>query len=330
MSQDADPSIEESSLPVRRDGPGSILRAAREAAGLDCAHVARSLNLEKNVVEALESDDVEHLPEPAYVKGYLRAYARLLDLDVGTLLQAYAGMEVPQPEVLPRESASSGADQRVRVQVVGGLVVLILIVLSAWWLTRPKPSSAPAPQAQVTRQQTQQMNPANAVAAPSTAQQSGQAVEPVISGGAAVQQAPAATSPTATSASTTAPAASVTPKTTVADSATPAAAAAAPAVSSAASTAAAPANGSEAQLVLQLTAKSWVQIDDGAGKQLFRGLLDAGTRRTFSGTPPFAVFLGYAPGVMLQVDGKQVSAAQYTLNNNTARFTLLADGRTRR
>ena len=86
MSQDADPSIEESVPPVRRDGPGSILRAAREAAGLERAQVARSLNLEKNIVEALESDDVERLPEPAYVKGYLRAYARLLDLDPHALL----------------------------------------------------------------------------------------------------------------------------------------------------------------------------------------------------------------------------------------------------
>ena len=326
MSQDADPSIEESAPPVRRDGPGAILRAAREAAGLDRAQVARSLNLEKNVVAALESDDVEHLPEPAYVKGYLRAYARLLDLDAHTLLEAYAGMAVPPPEVLPRESASSGADPRVRVQVVGGLVVLILIVLSAWWLTRPKPSGAPPPQAQVTSQQTQQTQPTNAVAAPTTAAQSAPAVEPMISGGAA-PQVPTATSTTSTSA--TAPAATAKPQPATPASAPPTSTAA-PTVSAATSPAPPPASASGTQLVLQLTAKSWVQIDDSAGKQLFRGLLDAGTRRTFAGTPPFAVFLGYAPGVILHVDGKPVSAAQYTLNNNTARFTLLADGRTRR
>lgn len=325
MSQDADPSIEESAPPVRREGPGSILRVAREAAGLERAQVARSLNLEKNIVEALESDDVERLPEPAYVKGYLRAYARLLDLDPHALLEAYAGMEVPQPEVLPRESASSNADQRVRVQVVGGLVVLILVVFSAWWLTRPKPSSAPAPQAQVSAQQTQQANPANAVAAPSTAQQSAPAVEPAISGGVATPQAPADTS---TSVATPTPAATQTSQSVAA--APVAAAPSKPMVSPNSSQSPSPATGSATQFMLQLTAKSWVQIDDSAGKLLFRGLLDAGTRRMFSGTPPFVVFLGYAPGVMLQIDGKQVSAAQYTLSNNTARFTLLADGQTRR
>ena len=328
MSQDADPSIEESAPPVRREGPGAILRAARETAGLDRAQVARSLNLEKNVVAALESDDIEHLPEPAYVKGYLRAYARLLDLDAHTLLEAYAGMAVPAPEVLPRESASSGADPRVRVQVVGGLVVLVLIVLSAWWLTRPKPSSAPPPQAQVTSQQTQQAQPTNAVAPPTTAAQSAPAVEPMISG-AAAPQVPAATSTTSTPA--TAPTATATAKPQpVTPASAPPPSTATPTVSADTSQAPSPVSASGTQLVLQLTAKSWVQINDSTGKQLFRGLLDAGTRRTFAGTPPFAVFLGYAPGVILHVDGKPVSAAQYTLNNNTARFTLLADGRTRR
>ncbi|WP_455384295.1 helix-turn-helix domain-containing protein [Acidihalobacter prosperus] len=340
MSQEADPSIEESQPSMRREGPGAKLRSAREAAGLSRQEVARSLNLEKGVVEALESDDVERLPEPAYVKGYLRAYARLLDLDAHELLEAYAGLAVPQPEVLPRESASSGGEQRVRLQVVGGLVILILIVVSAWWLTRPRPSNVP-PQSQVTAQQAQQTQPTNAVAAPAT-QTASQAVEPTISGGTAPAQAPAATtantpSETAAPAADAAKAPSQAATAAASEASTPPAASQASSTPSASSTpaatttqGAASGSGSGTQLVLQLTAKSWVQIDDSTGTQLFRGLLDAGNRRTFSGTPPFAVFLGYAPGVTLRIDGKQVSAAQYTLSNNTARFTLLADGRTRR
>lgn len=341
MSQDADPSIDESQPRMRREGPGAVLRGAREAAGLSREEVARSLNLEKRIVEALESDDVERLPEPAYVKGYLRAYARLLDLDTHELLEAYAGLAVPQPEVLPRESASSGGEQRVRLQVVGGLVILILIVVSAWWLTRPRPSNVP-PQSQVTAQQAQQTQPTNAVASPTT-QAASQAVEPTISGATAPAQAPAKTTPN-TPSETAAPAAADTAKApsqvataAASEASTPPAASQTSSTPSASPTPAgttpqgtASGSGSGTQLVLQLTAKSWVQIDDSTGTQLFRGLLDAGTRRTFSGTPPFAVFLGYAPGVTLHIGGKQVSAAQYTLSNNTARFTLLADGRTRR
>lgn len=337
MSQDAAPSIEESQPPVRREGPGATLRSAREAAGLSREEVARSLNLDKWVVEALESDSAERLPEPAYVKGYLRAYARLLELNADQLLEAYAGLAVPQPEVLPRESASAGVEQRVRTQVAGGVIILILIAVSAWWLTRPKPSSAPPPQSQATATQTQQSQPTNAVGASSSSQSSPQVIEPSVSGAAATVQKSA---PETTAASVGAPTASpATPGASAASTPTPKPkpAAQAPAASNpssststATSTAQVPASTPGTRIVLQLSAKSWVQINDSAGRQLFRGLLDAGAQRTFSGTPPFAVFLGYAPGVVLRIDGKQVSAAQYTQSNNTARFTLLADGQTHR
>ncbi|MEJ2479571.1 MAG: DUF4115 domain-containing protein [Acidihalobacter sp.] len=246
------------------------------------------------------------------------------------------------PEVLPRDSVSSGGEQRVRLQVVGGVLVLVLIVVSAWWLTRPRPSNAP-PQSQVTAQQAQQTQPTNAVATPAT-QAAPQPVEPAISGAAAPAQTPAATT-TNTPSKTAAPAADTvkTPSQAATAAASEATTSASASASQTASTPAASstsgattaqgtvsASGSGTQFVLQLTAKSWVQIDDSTGTQLFRGLLDAGTQRTFSGTPPFAVFLGYAPGVTLRIDGKQVSPAQYTQSNNTARFTLLADGRTRR
>jgi cytoskeleton protein RodZ len=337
MSQDADPSIEEPRQQARREGPGARLRGAREAAGLSREEVARSLNLEKGVVEALESDDVERLPEPAYVKGYLRAYARLLDLDANGLLQAYSGLAVPQPEVLPRESASADAEQRVRVQVVGGLIILILIVVSAWWLTRPKHSGVP-PQAQTTTQQAQQTPAANAVGTSATSQTAPQVVEPTVSGVAAPAKsttdssAPNAAAPAATASKAESPKPTTPVVVETSKPEPPAQTSSMPsASSSASSTTASPSAGaSGTRLVLQLTAKSWVQIDDGGGTQLFRGLLDAGTKRTFSGTPPFSVFLGYAPGVTLHIDGKQVSAAQYTQSNNTARFKLLADGRTRR
>jgi cytoskeleton protein RodZ len=337
MSQDADPSIEEVRQQARREGPGAHLRDAREAAGLSREDVARSLNLEKAVVEALECDDVERLPEPAYVKGYLRAYARLLDLDANELLQAYSGLAVQQPEVLPRESASTDAERRVRVQVVGGLIILILIVVSAWWLTRPKHSSVP-PQVQTATQQTQQTPTANAVGTSAISQTASQVVEPRVSGvadpanGKTDGSAPsaAASAGNASKAELPKPTTPVVVATSKPGSSTQTPST--PSVSSSApSTTASPSAGvSGTQLVLQLIAKSWVQIDDGRGTQLFRGLLDAGTKRTFSGTPPFSVFLGYAPGVTLHVDGKQVSAVQYTQSNSTARFKLLADGRTRR
>src|SRR3954468_11950104 len=67
--------------------PGHALRAARNRSGLSIADVARHLKLAPAQVEALESDDHAHLPGPVFVRGFIRNYARLVNLDPRDLLQ---------------------------------------------------------------------------------------------------------------------------------------------------------------------------------------------------------------------------------------------------
>lgn len=57
--------------------PGEQLRKARTGYGWSLEDVAANLNLDVDVVRALESGDYVGLPEPAFIRGYLRAYARL-------------------------------------------------------------------------------------------------------------------------------------------------------------------------------------------------------------------------------------------------------------
>lgn len=65
-----------------RSGVGAKLRAARTARGLEVGDIARQLNLPAAVVEAIESEDFSApgLPEQVYVRGYVLAYVRLLEL----------------------------------------------------------------------------------------------------------------------------------------------------------------------------------------------------------------------------------------------------------
>ncbi len=62
-------------------GPGELLSETRIAQGLSLDVVAESLKMSVAYVEALESGDYSLLPGPAFVRGYLRSYARLLALD---------------------------------------------------------------------------------------------------------------------------------------------------------------------------------------------------------------------------------------------------------
>jgi cytoskeleton protein RodZ len=80
----------------------------------------------------------------------------------------------------------------------------------------------------------------------------------------------------------------------------------------------------QAQLELRFSAVSWVDVSDADGRQLLQGLIEAGSTRTLSGTPPLRVVLGNAPAVALQLNGQSVSVTGLVHRDGSAR--LLIDG----
>ncbi len=67
----------------RQSRPGQRLKLLREAAGLSLADVAEQTRIARSRLEALERDDYLAAGQaPAYVVGYLRTYARLLQCPV--------------------------------------------------------------------------------------------------------------------------------------------------------------------------------------------------------------------------------------------------------
>jgi cytoskeleton protein RodZ len=118
-------------------GPGQRLRLAREAAGLSREEVSTRLRLRLELIRALEDDDYAHLPPLAFVSGYLRSYARLLDLPAEELVAMLERRdEAPvlvSPVLQPHQRRSSDLP----VKLVTWLIVLLLLgLLVAWWLAR--------------------------------------------------------------------------------------------------------------------------------------------------------------------------------------------------
>ncbi|MFS2047294.1 helix-turn-helix domain-containing protein, partial [Stenotrophomonas geniculata] len=71
-------------------------RPPRAAAGLTLEDVGSRLRMPVQVVRSLEEEQWQKLGAPVFVRGQLRSYARLLDVDVGELLeQAQVGPVVP-------------------------------------------------------------------------------------------------------------------------------------------------------------------------------------------------------------------------------------------
>ncbi|MCL2645277.1 MAG: DUF4115 domain-containing protein [Betaproteobacteria bacterium] len=67
--------------------PGEVLRKVREARGESVVDVAHTLKLSAHQLEALENGRFDILPGPTFVRGFLRNYARYLDIDPEPLLE---------------------------------------------------------------------------------------------------------------------------------------------------------------------------------------------------------------------------------------------------
>lgn len=64
---------------------GRELRTLREKKGLSINDVADRLKLPVRQIEALENGWYENLPEPVFIRGFLRSYGRFLDMDEAEL-----------------------------------------------------------------------------------------------------------------------------------------------------------------------------------------------------------------------------------------------------
>ena len=67
---------------------GLTLRAAREHLGMSVHDVAERIKFAPKQVEALEANDFLHLPQATFLRGFVRSYARALQLDEAALIAA--------------------------------------------------------------------------------------------------------------------------------------------------------------------------------------------------------------------------------------------------
>lgn len=125
----------ESDLGISARQPGHELAEARARRGTDRAEMAARLHLPERQLHALECDDYQQLPPPAFVRGYLRAYAREVDLDGDDIVGAFDALSgaVADPEIRPLEKSSRASSSRASLV---SLVVLIGVVAAGFgvWL----------------------------------------------------------------------------------------------------------------------------------------------------------------------------------------------------
>lgn len=111
---------------------GEVLRAAREAKGVDLQRVERETKIRERYLSALERGEYRELPGSVYTKGFLRNYGAYLGLDPEYLIDLYrlettATADRPSAPTPPRPLA--GRRSRAFVVTPGAVVAGILTIL---------------------------------------------------------------------------------------------------------------------------------------------------------------------------------------------------------
>ena len=86
---------------------GELLRQARVAQGLSCDQLAQSLKMGSEQLQALETGDLERLPEPVFIKAMTRRVASKLGLDGDSLINRLQDV-LPAPTTTNNLSGAPG------------------------------------------------------------------------------------------------------------------------------------------------------------------------------------------------------------------------------
>lgn len=332
---------------------GKTLKSLREGKSISLTDIAMKMHLDVRFIAAIEEDNFDALPDPIYVRGYIRSYSKLVDANADALVRIYEQRGGNfEPEIIPeiRHSPQTSSSDR-PVKAFTYLITLALVILLiAWWQSNfviQTTTSSPQEIAALREEQLAATVPEPAVP-PQLDYQSSYTmnnlqeipVVPMDSGdgstGNVMEQLPGALAPadalavdtmTATGA-TTVPAALSSTQTPVTNRQTGTAEPGitpdmSPSIQQTVLAVQTPAYQTTGPdlIVLRLSADSWMEITDSTGTKVFFNLGRTGDVFNVRGTAPFDVLLGFAQAVSLEYNGRPFNVAPYS-RSGVARFTL--------
>lgn len=321
------------------ESPGRRLRLQRQAKGWEIERVATQLHLRPKAVEALEQDRFDDLPGPVFVIGYLRNYARLVDLAPEPLIDAYrAAHPSEEPAVhwvrrdIPTKPEIGSGNIVVRL-ISLGLTLALIGLLVLWWQNRPEPfpdsgtTGLDSPGLPVLPPD----EPAGeALGLEDPEREAGGIPEATAETEAdtkALALPPPRETDTDLGAGTTSalplppPPAPVASETGESSAPTTASVAAPNTSESTEETAAAPTESPRPEVVLSFSGTSWIDVRDAAGKVILTGEMHKGDRRVVQGDPPYSLVIGNAAAAAVTVGEKKLDLSARG-RGGVARFTL--------
>ena len=299
--------IEQESVSV-----GHKLRLERERQGMSVDDVAAKLHLSAGQIEAIEDGDYSSLPAMTFVRGFVRNYVKLLNLESENLLESMpqvsqadqSRISVPGERISFRENIPFPSTRRrdwhekmlQALLLVAFMIVLVLIFFHAEVVRILTHGDHPVPLGDKTEQvsgasgvNVQIPHKLNSIPQGVNSKPNTQPLMAKIATTASIQPRPIQQNNIVTVPAQV----SVPPD----------------------------ANSINGQIVLIFNATSWVQVTDSTGKSLMSGLNTPHTKLMLHGVPPYHVVIGNAPEVELVYNGKPVDLGPYT-HSKIARLNL--------
>lgn len=132
-------------------GPGQILSEARKALSLSQEDVAKNLNFRLKLVQDIESDNFDKSLPTTFNRGYLRNFAKLVNVSEEDVLTSYDVLGVAEKQGAEMQSFSQGTQRQAensRIMWMSYLIVAIIVGSTlVWFFQEPaKISSSVAPE----------------------------------------------------------------------------------------------------------------------------------------------------------------------------------------
>ena len=312
--------------PAPAEGFGAALKRAREAQGISIGDMAARSRLSVQQVRALESERTAELPEPVYVRAFIRGVASVLGLEPDPLVADYtARYGAASVGVLPdhdpaKETVVRASGRRTGLKAAVVAIAAVLVCAAGWYAwssmsdgaeTQPAaetpvvdaPESveaAPAPEQAAADQTAQEKTAAEQAAAEKTAAEKA-AAEKAAAEKAAAEKAAAEKAAAEKAAAEKA-------------AAEKAAAEKARAQSQAAAT-------GERRVTLSTSGACWVQILLPNGRSFFAKEMAEGGSETLNVPVGARVTVGNASVMTLTVDGRPYELTKST-RNGICRFVV--------
>lgn len=118
------------------ENPGKQLGILREEKGYTVEYVASKLHLRVHIIELIDKGEFNLLPQAVFIKGYLRAYAKLLGVSPEPFLKGFNAQHTdekkPEKALWQSKRESHKAEHLIRWFTLF-FAVGVMVAVGIWW-----------------------------------------------------------------------------------------------------------------------------------------------------------------------------------------------------